>query len=31
MDVFRKEPDGAWKIIRYIAYETPARPAAPTP
>ncbi len=31
MDVFRKEPDGAWKIIRYIAYETPERPAAPTP
>jgi ketosteroid isomerase-like protein len=22
MDVFRKEPDGSWKIIRYIAYET---------
>lgn len=21
MDVFRKQPDGAWKIIRYIAYE----------
>jgi uncharacterized protein (TIGR02246 family) len=31
MDVFRKEPDGAWKIIRYIAYEAPERPAAPTP
>jgi uncharacterized protein (TIGR02246 family) len=31
MDVFRKEPDGAWKIIRYIAYETSERPAAPTP
>ena len=31
MDVFRKERDGAWKIIRYIAYEAPERPAAPTP
>jgi ketosteroid isomerase-like protein len=31
MDVFRKEPDGAWKIIRYIAYEAPERPAVPTP
>jgi uncharacterized protein (TIGR02246 family) len=31
MDVFRKEPDGAWKIIRYIAYEVPEHPAAPSP
>ena len=31
MDVFRKRPDGAWKIIRYIAYEAPERPAAPSP
>jgi uncharacterized protein (TIGR02246 family) len=31
MDLFRKEPDGAWKIIRYIAYEAPERPAAPSP
>jgi uncharacterized protein (TIGR02246 family) len=31
MDVFRKEPDGAWKIIRYIAYEAPERPAASSP
>jgi uncharacterized protein (TIGR02246 family) len=31
MDVFRKEPDGTWKIIRYIAYEAPERPAAPSP
>ena len=31
MDVFRKEPDGAWKIIRYTAYEAPERPAAPSP
>jgi len=23
MDVFHKQPDGAWKIIRYIAYESP--------
>jgi len=23
MDVFRKQRDGSWKIIRYIAYETP--------
>jgi ketosteroid isomerase-like protein len=21
LDVFRKQPDGSWKIIRYIAYE----------
>ena len=21
MDVFRKQPDGSWKIIRYLAYE----------
>jgi len=25
MDVLRKEPDGAWKIIRYLAYEAPER------
>jgi uncharacterized protein (TIGR02246 family) len=31
MDVFRKEPDGAWKIIRYIAYEAPERAAPPSP
>jgi uncharacterized protein (TIGR02246 family) len=23
MDVFRRQRDGSWKIIRYIAYETP--------
>jgi ketosteroid isomerase-like protein len=23
MDVFAKEPDGSWKIIRYLAYEAP--------
>jgi ketosteroid isomerase-like protein len=23
MDVFRKEPDGTWKIIRYLAYAEP--------
>lgn len=23
MDVFRRQPDGAWRIIRYIAYEAP--------
>jgi ketosteroid isomerase-like protein len=28
MDVFRKGPDGTWKIIRYLAYEAPARAAA---
>lgn len=28
MDVLRKGPDGAWQIIRYIAYEAPARGAA---
>ena len=26
MDILRKGPDGQWKIIRYIAYEAPARP-----
>lgn len=26
MDIFRKVPDGQWKIIRYIAYEAPERP-----
>ncbi|HUJ37374.1 MAG TPA: nuclear transport factor 2 family protein [Hyphomicrobium sp.] len=31
LDVFRKEPDGAWRIIRYIAYEAPERPATPSP
>jgi uncharacterized protein (TIGR02246 family) len=29
MDVFRREPDGSWKIIRYLAYEAPAGAAAP--
>jgi uncharacterized protein (TIGR02246 family) len=23
MDIFRKQPDGSWKISRYIAYEAP--------
>lgn len=23
MDVFRRQPDGSWKIIRYVAYEAP--------
>ena len=23
LDVFRRQPDGSWKIVRYIAYETP--------
>ena len=23
MDIFRQQPDGSWKIIRYIAYEAP--------
>ena len=23
MDVFRKQPDGTWKIVRYIGYEEP--------
>jgi uncharacterized protein (TIGR02246 family) len=26
MDIFRKAPDGQWKIIRYLAYEAPERP-----
>ncbi|SRR5258708_816957 len=24
MDIFAKQPDGRWRIIRYIAYEEPA-------
>jgi ketosteroid isomerase-like protein len=23
LDLFRRQPDGSWKIIRYIAYEEP--------
>jgi ketosteroid isomerase-like protein len=23
LDVFRKQPDGSWKIVRYLAYEEP--------
>jgi steroid delta-isomerase len=23
LDVFRRQPDGRWKIVRYIAYEAP--------
>lgn len=23
LDVFRRQPDGGWKIVRYIAYEAP--------
>ncbi len=23
VDIFRKQPDGSWKIIRYMAYEEP--------
>lgn len=23
LDVFRRQPDGSWKIVRYIAYEVP--------
>jgi ketosteroid isomerase-like protein len=23
LDVFRRQPDGSWKIVRYIAYESP--------
>lgn len=31
MDVFRREPDGTWKIIRYMAYEAPEGAAGPAP
>ncbi len=24
MDIFRRQPDGTWKISRYMAYESPA-------
>jgi ketosteroid isomerase-like protein len=24
MDMFRREPDGRWRIIRYLAYEAPS-------
>ena len=27
MDVFKKSSNGQWKIVRYIAYELPERPA----
>jgi steroid delta-isomerase len=23
LDVFRRQPDGAWRISRYMAYEAP--------
>jgi steroid delta-isomerase len=23
MDIFRRQPDGSWKIIRYLAYDAP--------
>jgi ketosteroid isomerase-like protein len=23
LDVFRRQPDGSWKIVRYVAYEEP--------
>jgi uncharacterized protein (TIGR02246 family) len=29
MDVFRRQPDGSWKIIRYLAYQAPERDDAP--
>lgn len=29
MDVLRKGADGQWKIVRYIAYDVPERPARP--
>jgi steroid delta-isomerase len=28
MDIFRKEPEGSWKIIRYLAYAMPERAGA---
>lgn len=28
MDIFRRQPDGAWRIIRYIAYDLPQPPVA---
>jgi uncharacterized protein (TIGR02246 family) len=31
MDVFRRQADGTWKIIRYLAYQAPERAAAPEP
>jgi ketosteroid isomerase-like protein len=24
LDLFRREPDGSWRIIRFLAYEAPA-------
>jgi uncharacterized protein (TIGR02246 family) len=29
LDVFRKEPDGTWKIFRYAAYDAPDRQTQP--
>jgi len=23
LDIFRRQPDGSWKISRYMAYESP--------
>lgn len=31
MDVLRRGPDGAWKIIRYLAYAVPKRAAPQAP
>jgi ketosteroid isomerase-like protein len=25
LDLFRREPDGSWRIIRFLAYEAPLR------
>jgi ketosteroid isomerase-like protein len=25
LDIFRRQPDGSWKIVRYIAYEEEPR------
>ncbi len=29
MDIFRRAPDGSWKIIRYLAFEAPTGVATP--
>lgn len=31
LDIFRRQPDGIWRIVRYIAYEEEKSPTPPAP